>query len=298
LHEARLSGAIIHNPCVNKSEYLTTVYGKDVYIGLNRIEKVEADLKWQMVQEREKHGNYSSLEDFVNRIPIAIESLQRLIFIGAFRFTGKTNNELALAARLLLVNFKPENRDLMLLQEPVVEYQLPQLVRSPFEDAFDEIEILSFPVSHSHFDLLQTNYRGDVLVKDLLKYHQQYVKMLAFLVSIKQNPTKQGMMAFGTWIDVEGNFFDTAHFNKSFVAYPFQGAGCYLLYGRVEVDYHFPTVNIFKMAKMPYIPDPRYANSKSRQFTTQEHMKPDISTTHRAPYPDDKDIGLPRHKMT
>ena len=295
LHEARMAGAIIHNPCVNRSLYQTTVYDKDLYIGLMHIEKIEGDLKLQIVEERERHGNYVSLEDFVNRIPIAIESLQRLIFIGAFRFTGKTKNELALAARLLLVNFKPENRNLTLLQEPVVEYKLPELVRSPFEDAFDEIEILSFPVSHSPFDLLQTSYRGDVLVKDLLKHHKQYVKMLAYLVSIKKNPTKQGMMAFGTWIDVEGNFFDTAHFNKSFEAYPFQGAGCYLLYGMVEVDYHFPTINIYKMAKMPFIADPRYSHSKSRQFTTQEHMKPDISNTHRAPYP--SEISLPRSKI-
>jgi hypothetical protein len=51
------------------------------------------------------------------------------------------------------------------------------------------------------------------------------------------------------------------------------------------------------MAKMPFIADPRYSHSKSRQFTTQEHMKPDVSNTHRAPYPDEKDIGLPRYKM-
>jgi len=295
LHEAKMSGANIHNPCVNKSLYQTTVYDKDLYIGFMHIEKIEADLKIQIVEEREQHGDYDSLEDFVNRIPIAIESLQRLIFIGAFRFTGKTKNELALAARLLLVNFKPENRSWMLLKEPTVEYKLPELVRSPFEDAFDEIEILGFPITSSPFDLLETKYRGDVLAKDLLSNQQQYVKMLAYLVSIKKNPTKHGMMAFGTWIDAEGEFFDTAHFNKSYEMYPFLGAGCYLLYGKVEVDYHFPTVNIIKMAKMPFIPDPRYSNSKSHQFTAQEHMKPDISSTHRAPYP--SEISLPRKKM-
>jgi DNA polymerase-3 subunit alpha/error-prone DNA polymerase len=220
LHEARMAGAIIHNPCVNKSTYHTTVYNKDLYIGLMHIEKVESDLILKIIEEREQYGNYQSLEDFVNRITIAIESLQRLIFIGAFRFTGKTKNELALSARLLLVNFKSQNKNLTLLQEPVVEYKLPKLNRSFFEDAFDEIEILSFPVSYSPFDLLKTTYRGDVLVKDLLNHHQQYVKMLAYLVSIKKNPTKQGMMAFGTWIDVEGNFFDTAHFAKNLETYP------------------------------------------------------------------------------
>ena len=297
LHEARMAGAIIHNPCVNKSTYHTTVYNKDLYIGLMHIEKVETDLTLKIIEEREQYGNYQSLEDFVNRITIAIESLQRLIFIGAFRFTQKTKNELALSARLLLVNFKSQNKNLTLLQEPVVEYKLPKLNRSFFEDAFDEIEILSFPFSYSPFDLLKTTYRGDVLVKDLLNHHQQYVKMLAYLVSIKKNPTKQGMMAFGTWIDVEGNFFDTAHFAKNLETYPFEGAGCYLLYGRVEVDYHFPTITIYKMAKMPFIADPRYENSKSRQFTAEQNMKPDVSNTHRTPYPSQNEIGLPRHKM-
>jgi DNA polymerase-3 subunit alpha/error-prone DNA polymerase len=95
-----------------------------------------------------------------------------LIFIGAFRFTTKTKNQLLVIARLILVNYKPENRNLMLLQEPVKEYKLPVLERSPFEDAFDEIELLSFPVSCTPFDLLQTKYRGTVLAKDLLHHHE------------------------------------------------------------------------------------------------------------------------------
>lgn len=100
---------------------------------------------------------------------------------------------------------------------------------------------------------------------------------------------------FATWIDVEGQFFDTAHFANSLVAYPILGGGCYLLFGKVEIDYHFLTINISKMAKMPFIKEPRYTNSKSRQFITQEQMKADVSSTHRAPYP--QVIGLPRHKM-
>ena len=33
VHETRMSGAAIHNPCVNKSEFETTLYGSDVYLG-------------------------------------------------------------------------------------------------------------------------------------------------------------------------------------------------------------------------------------------------------------------------
>jgi len=297
VHEARMSGATILNPCVNKSEYQTTLYGVEVYLGFMQLDGLQSKLAQQIIEERELNGLYVSLEDFINRVPIGIEGIQILIFIGAFRFTGKTKNQLLVIARLILVNFKPENRGLMLIQEPVKDYKLPVLERSKFEDAFDEIELLSFPVSFSPFELLQTKYRGDVMAKDLVKHQKKQVKMIAYLISRKHVPTKMGAMYFGTWIDVEGELFDTAHFTNSLKQYPFQGGGCYLLLGNVEVDYHFPTVTIVKMAKMPFIPDPRFSNSDERQYKTHQNIKEDVSMTNRAPYPQAQDINLPRQKM-
>jgi len=296
VHEARMSGGTVHNPCVNKSEYQTTLYGTDIYLGFMHLQSLESKIAYLIASEREKNGDYLSLENFINRIPIGIEGVKVLIFIGAFRFTGKTKNQLLISASLLLNNFKPENRDLMLLQEPVKEFKLPVLERSIFEDAFDEIELLSFPVSCTVFDLLQTKHRGDIMAKDLVKHHKRQVRMLAYLISRKHVPTKKGSMYFGTWIDHEGTYFDTAHFPDSLAKYPFQGGGCYLLLGNVEVDYHFPTITILKMSKMPFIPDPRYMDSKD-QYKTQNQIKEDVSLTHRAPYPQGHEINLPRHRM-
>ena len=298
VHEARMSGAVIHNPCVNKSELETTLYGSDVYLGFMHLKSLDEQTARLIQFEREKNGSYLSLEDFINRIPIGIETLQILIFIGAFRFTGKTKNQLLVTARLILVNFKPENRGLLLIQEPVKEFVLPELARSAFEDAFDEIELLSFPVSCSPFDLLKTKFRGDVMAKDLLKHHKKSVRMLAYLISRKHVPTKMGAMFFGTWIDAQGELFDTAHFTGSLKEYPFQGGGCYLLRGNVEVDYHFPTITVTQMSKMPFIADPRYSNSDERQFTAHEQLREDISMTDRQPYPQEHEINLPRLKMS
>lgn len=80
---------------------------------------------------------------------------------------------------------RPSFKHLTLLEEPQKEYTLPKVQRHPLEDAFDEIEILGFPVSVSPFDLLQTKYRGNVIAKDLTKYHKKQVKMLAYLISRK-----------------------------------------------------------------------------------------------------------------
>lgn len=297
IHEAKMSGGNIQVPCVNTSDFQTILRGEDIYLGLMLLEGLETRIAHGIVQERERNGEYKSLEDFIKRIPIGIETIQILIFIGAFSFTGKPKNELLVEARLLLVNFKPENRGLMLIEEPVQEFKLPELKRDRFEDAFDEIELIGFPVSYSPFDLLQTRYRGSVLVKDLLKFHKRQVKMLAYLISRKHVPTKKGTMYFGTWIDANGDYFDTAHFPDSLKKYDFQGGGCYLLLGTVEVDFHFPTVTIHKMAKMPMIPDPRYSYDKEKQYDIHRQIKEDVSMTFRKPYPQAHEIGLPRHKM-
>lgn len=297
IHEAKMSGAHIQNPCVNTSEYQTVLKGKEIYLGFLLLQGLETRWAQGISEERKKNGNYRSLEDFIRRVPVGIETIQTLIFIGAFRFTGKPKNELLVEARLLLINFKPENRGLMLIEEPVREYKLPQLKREDFEDAFDEIEIIGFPVSCSPFDLLKTGYRGSVFVKDLLLYHKRQVKMLAYLISRKHVPTKKGTMYFGTWIDVNGDYFDTAHFPDSLNEYPFQGGGCYLLLGTVEVDYHFPTVTIHKMAKMPMIPDPRYAYDQEKQYDIHGKIREDVSMTSRKPYPQAHEIGLPRQKF-
>lgn len=297
VHECKMAGGKIHNPCVNKSFFETTVYGEEVFLGFMHLQKLENRIAHSITEERERNGVYRSLEDFIRRIPIGIETLQILIFIGAFRFTAKPKNELLVEARLLLINFRPEYRGLSLLEEPVQEYRLPELKRSAFEDAFDEIELLSFPVSCSPFDLLQTKYRGSVMAKDLIKHHKKEVKMLAYLISRKHVPTKKGTMFFGTWIDAEGEYFDTAHFPDNVQKFPFQGGGVYLLLGFVEVDFHFPTVTITKMAKMPFIPDPRYAYDKEKAYEVHKNIREDVSMTWRKPYPQEHEIGLPRNKL-
>jgi len=297
IHEAKMSGATIHNQCINKSMYQTTVYGTDVYLGFMHLKSLNSDLIENIIKERSSNGIFQSLEDFINRIQVGLESIQIFIFIGAFRFTGQTKSQLIITARMLLVNFKIEDTNSLLLQEPIKEFKLPIVERSTFEDAFDEIEILGFPVSCSPFDLLQTKFCSTVVAKNLNQFVNKEVKLIAYLVSIKQVPTKLGMMFFGTWIDCVGDYFDTAHFPKSAVQYPFKGGGCYLLLGTVAIDYHFPTITVLKMAKMPFVADPRYSNASSLQLKATEQLREDKSLTQRAPYPQEHEIGLPRHKM-
>ncbi len=225
-----------------------------------------------------------------------METLQTLIFVGALRFTGKSKSELIIMSKMMAAG-KIEKAPTLLIEEPVQEYRFPVMHRNIVEDAFDEIEILGFPVSLSPFELLKTKFRGDIMTEHLLANYKRTVRMLAYLVSTKQVPTKSGNMYFGTWIDNRGDYFDTAHFASSLKRYPFKGGGCYLLLGRVEVDFHFPTVVISKMEKMPFVPDPRYDTGTDREYRVLQRLKEDTSITNRAPYPQEHEIGLPRSRM-
>jgi DNA polymerase III alpha subunit len=281
---------------VNKSAYLTTVYGKEVFAGFIHIQNLDEKTGKIIPEEKKANGDFLSLEDFVERISPGIETLSLLIFSGALRFTGLSKNELILRARMLVAKQK-DAPAMTLLREPTRHYKLPELKRSPFEDAFDEIELLGFPLSCSPFDLLETKYRGDVKVKDLLLHGGKTVRMVGYLICRKHVPTSQGMMNFGTWIDDEGEYFDSTHFAACLTKFPFEGGGCYLLLGKVDVDFSFPSLIVEKMARLPFVPDPRYEDDKDMRYRAHRQIREDISATHRAPYPSEAEIGLPRYSM-
>ncbi|MFN5794906.1 MAG: DNA polymerase III subunit alpha, partial [Bacteroidota bacterium] len=153
---------------------------------------------------------------------------------------------------------KASNEELFKLKRKKIE--LPHLEHSVMEDAYDEMDLLGFFVTVSSFDALKTKYRGDVLSNELSNYSGKKVKMLGQLVTIKPVRTVNGdYMNFGTFVDVNGDFFDTVHFAPSLKAYPFNGKGVYLLSGKVVQEFGYPSVEIEKMAKMPYQPDPRFS---------------------------------------
>jgi DNA polymerase-3 subunit alpha len=59
-------------------------------------------------------------------------------------------------------------------------------------------------------------------------------------------------MHFGTFIDLHGEFFDTVHFPPSLKSYPFRGDGIYLLLGKIVEEFGYPSLEVEKMAKMPF----------------------------------------------
>ena len=297
IHEARMAGAIIKPSCVNTSSVLTTVKEKEITLGFIHLKNLDATTRNLIVEKREVDGPFTDLYDFIERIPIGLETIQVLIFAGAFAFTGKSKSKLTIEARMILTDYKVDHVNAKLFSIPSPKFELPELPHSFIEDAYDELEIFGFPVTSSPFSLLKSPYRGSHMAEDLINLKGKEVKMVGYLISRKNVPTKRGNMNFGTWIDEKGGYYDTTHFPKCLNDFPFAGGGCYLLLGRVDVDFSFPSIVIEKMAKLPFRSDPRYEDFEEKKFDQRVKFKEDFSNTHRKPYPQEQEIGLPRHKM-
>ncbi len=258
VNEAKMAGANIHLPCVNKSNFTTTIYGDNLYLGFVHLKSLENKLAQQIDIERKKYGDYKSLEDFIKRIPIGIEQLITLIRIDAFRFTGKNKRQLLWEAHMLINKNEVISNTSELFEIAKSEYKLPTLEHNQIEDVYDEIELLGFPVTMTYFDLLKTDFRGECMANDLMNNVGKKIRMVGSFVTTKAVRTKYGdMMAFGTFLDVEGKFFDTTHFPPSLKQYPFTGSGVYLILGKVVEEFGFPGLEVEKMVRLPIKGDTR-----------------------------------------
>lgn len=259
-HEARKNGGIVEVPCVNQSEHLTTIAGDRIIMGFIHLKSLETRLAQEIISERKRHGCFTSLDDFLRRINIALEQLRILIRIGALRFTGKDKQRLLWEGMLYLSGSKTKRIGTELFDTAPKEYPLPRLVRHEIEDAFDEIELLGFCICDP-FKLLTSPGRGNALARNLCQRVGQDVHMIGYVVVTKDTFTKtKQTMQFGTFFDCEGNVFDTVHFPEIARRYPFRGRGFYEIRGRVIEDFGVPSVDVTQMTKCPIV------NKRAEQF--------------------------------
>jgi len=89
VHEARMCGAVIKAPCVNRSRHLTTIFKRCIHLGFIHLSGLEQKTSEFILEERDANGLFYNLDDFLARVPISLEQLIVLIRINAFRFTLK-----------------------------------------------------------------------------------------------------------------------------------------------------------------------------------------------------------------
>ncbi|MFO8236512.1 MAG: DNA polymerase III subunit alpha [Bacteroidales bacterium] len=259
INEAQRYGASIFLPCVNNSYYLTNIYGKEIYLGFVHIKDFENQLSMRIVDERIQNGKYKGLEDFVSRTNIGKEQSIILIRAGCLRFTGKIKAELLWKVHMLFLKKNNKTKEYKLFNiSSAKDDKLPEFSQMPLEDAYDEIELLGFPVTLSLFDMLKTTFRGEMNASEMTDNVGKTFRMVGQLVTIKYVRTsRKEIMNFATFLDTKGEFFDTVHFPKVLKQYSFRGAGVYLILGKIVEEFGFASLEVEKMAKLSLKPDPR-----------------------------------------
>lgn len=252
LNEARRMGAKIHLPCVNRSDWLTTLKGGTVFMGFVHLHGLEQQFVERFIAEREAHGPFSSFDDFVKRVPFILEQFVLLVRGGAFSFTGKTKAELMWQAYLNKSEGEKEQSE-TLFQLETQRCELPNFAANALQNAYDEIELYGFPVTLTWFDLLRTKFRGELMASQMLHFVGSHYRMLGKLVTVKYVHTCKGdLMALGTFIDCIGEAFDTVHFPPVLKRWPFQGNGVYLLFGKITEEFGQPSLEVEKMDRVEY----------------------------------------------
>ncbi len=259
VHEARMHGGTIEAPCINRSFTQTVIYGKQLFLGMQFLQALHSNTIKQIVTERTKNGSYLDLDDFIDRISISMEQIAILIKIDAFRYTRINKRELLWQAHLKINKTPIDAYKSSLFKTERIQYQMPKLATTQLENAFDEIELLGFPLC-SPFHLLKEIPKSNALqAKYLINFLGKLIRIDGYLVTTKKTVTSKGkLMFFGTFLDRKGDFIDTVHFPPIAKKFPFRGKGIYRITGKVIEEFDCITVEVSEMLRMPIVTDPRY----------------------------------------
>ncbi len=295
LHEAKRAGAVIEAPCVNASEELCSlhkatghglpatgwaesshassraaqslVHGPQpaarIYLGLSNIKGLESGAVELILHERRRNGAFTDLEDLLRRVPLGQEQVRILARVGALRFTGRSKPQLLWDITLL---HRPATvaADGDLFVTRVEAPKLPDLQHHPLADAYDELELLGFPLCDPFFlvDPVQEDPRAPFILKrDMAGHVGRRVSMLGYLIHVKATDTHHGQrMTFGSFIDTAGDFWDSTQFPDVAARYTFRGRGVYRLTGVVEEEFGHTALRTDRFEKLPWRPDPRYGD--------------------------------------
>jgi len=234
-----------------------------IYLGLSNIKGLESGAVELILHERRRNGAFTDLEDLLRRVPLGQEQVRILARVGALRFTGRSKPQLLWDITLL---HRPATvaADGDLFVTRVEAPKLPDLQHHPLADAYDELELLGFPLCDPFFlvDPVQEDPRAPFILKrDMAGHVGRRVSMLGYLIHVKATDTHHGQrMTFGSFIDTAGDFWDSTQFPDVAARYTFRGRGVYRLTGVVEEEFGHTALRTDRFEKLPWRPDPRYGD--------------------------------------
>ncbi|WP_047546166.1 DNA polymerase III subunit alpha [Psychroserpens sp. Hel_I_66] len=260
IHEARMQGGNIKLPCINHSDHPNRLLGKTIYLGFGYLRNLEKFVVQRILSERQLNGDYLSLEDFIDRINISVEQLSILIRIGCFRFTKKSKSELLWHALFKLNATNTITKHPKLFKPVHKHFELPVLASNPIENAFDELELLGFPLC-GYFNLVDEPLTNDILSDEMSNYVNKEVMMYGNLINTRHNTTLRGkLMRLSTFVDKNGKYFDAVHFTDVVHKYPINGLGIYKCLGMITEKFGFCSMIVSKSRKVKIKSNPRISD--------------------------------------
>ena len=259
VHEARRLGAKIEAPSINEGSFECCLIEKRLILGFNLVAGIQSELLIELFEERNRNGRFQDFEDLMKRFHIPLEQLTIIIRIDALRDFKESRKELLWKAHFYHNKQGVKQKTKELFEISPVKVQIPTLEENEQELAFEQMELLGFPLVNP-FELLKNNlskpYVKSYQIKD---FYGSLIETYAYLVAIKQSKTSKGeLMNFGTFLDIDGDTIDTVHFPESIRKYPFKGKGIYRLKGFVSEEFGYYSIEIGEMQKLAFIEDVRF----------------------------------------
>ena len=274
VHEARRFGAQIEAPCINEGSYQCILKATRLILGFNLVTGLETAVIERMLIQRMQRGIFENFEALLQRVHIPLEQLSILIRIGALRSFGLPRKELLWKAHFYQHKHQGKQQNPTLFSINNRTHELPPLDEHPFELAFEQFELLGFPLCDP-FTLLQNPIEDYFVCAQNFQHHVgSNIQTFGYLVSIKQTKTSKGdLMSFGTFLDPAGDFIDTVHFPQVNEKYPFYGKGIYRLTGKITEEYGYFTLEVSSMTKRPFMEDVRIQEDNPRFPTNQQRQE-------------------------
>ena len=235
LSEGRRMGLTILPPDINASAWAYNGSGTSVRVGLMQIKGLQEDLAKRIIAERETHGPYRSLSDFLCRIKLVYAQAKLLIKAGCL---DSIAGELTRPALLWRVFASQATKPPSYIPIPT-EYSVQKKLQH-------ELTLFGFTLRCHPLDLFKEALAGTtrILAKDRDQYVGQEVTLVGWLVTEKIVSTKKGEpMEFMTLEDQTG-MYDATVFPTTYRHY------CHLLATnqayvvRGLVEEHFSTVTV------------------------------------------------------
>jgi error-prone DNA polymerase len=196
--DARRNGIRTLLPDVNRSGVECTAEGSDLRVGLGFVRGWGAEIAERVVEEREAHGPYRSLLDFLRRTPAALKrpAIENLVWVGGFGGFGLTRRELLWQVGLWLGPETDDDRTggredhaqtELSLDDPYAGLSFPDL--EPHDRMIAEYRMLRFSAELHPLTLLQDALPAGTVGSDRLPHLRQGSTVrVAGLVTTRQRP--------------------------------------------------------------------------------------------------------------